>query len=293
MEARVQLQGALMSDMEIPPLAVTGSGAGSPDRVSLQRARSLSRLLFLLAGATAVCALLVGVTIWFVDRPVSTWMHGHLGDAQFDWFTSTYDGHVLVVGPFSFMAGPAQVLPELAVIAFSILALTAASGCRATMRGRILLILALSIFVAMEVNTEAKAAFGRTWPESWLGNNPSWIHDGIFGFFPFHGGRGWGSFPSGHTTIITAPATVLWVVWPELRVLWASIVGVVVLGLIGANYHFVSDTIGGLYLGALVGLGINGLMLSPQDRLNWTVLLGFPPTIGSTTVESPKKRSPS
>jgi membrane-associated phospholipid phosphatase len=188
------------------------------------------------------------------------------------------------------MAGPAQALPKLAIIAFSVLALTAAAGWRpSSMRGRMILILTFSIFVAMDVNSEAKAVFGRTWPESWLGNNPSWIRDRVFGFFPFHGGRGWGSFPSGHTTIITTPATVLWVVWPELRVLWASIVGVVVVGLIGANYHFVSDTIGGVYLGALVGLGISGLMVSAQDRLNWTVLLGFSPSIGSTTVQSPKE----
>ena len=221
------------------------------------------------------------------STPRACWMHEHLGDARFDWFTSTLDGHSLVVGPFSFMAGPAQALPKLAVIAFSILALAAAAGWRATMRSRILLILAISVFAAMEVNSEVKAVFGRTWPESWLGNNPSWIRDGVFGFSPFHGGRGWGSFPSGHTTTVTTPATVLWIVWPELRILWVSIVGVVVIGLIGADYHFVSDTIGGLYLGALVGLGISGLMLSPQDRLNWSVLRGFPLSSGSVTVKSP------
>lgn len=33
------------------------------------------------------------------------------------------------------------------------------------------------------------------------------------------------------------------------------------------NYHFVSDIIGGLYLGVAVGVGVAGLMLSPGDRL--------------------------
>jgi membrane-associated phospholipid phosphatase len=77
----------------------------------------------------------------------------------------------------------------------------------------------------------------------------------------------WASFPSGHTTIITAAATVLWVVCPELKVAWAALVGVVVVGLIAGNYHFVSDVIAGLYLGAGVGLGAAALMLSPHDRI--------------------------
>jgi hypothetical protein len=56
-------------------------------------------------------------------------------------------------------------------------------------------------------------------------------------------------------------------VWPELRVVWVLLVAIVVIGLIGANYHFVSDIIGGLYLGVAIGLGIAGLMLSPSDCL--------------------------
>jgi len=39
------------------------------------------------------------------------------------------------------------------------------------------------------------------------------------------------------------------------------------VGLIGGNYHFVSDVIGGLYLGVAIGLGIAGLMLSPKDHV--------------------------
>ncbi len=137
--------------------------------------------------------------------------------------------------------------------------------------------LCLSVFAAVAINSVAKMVFGRTWPESWLGDNPSFIRDGVFGFFPFHGGPGWGSFPSGHTTVVAAPATILWIVWAELRMAWAAVVAVVILGLIGANYHFVSDTIGGLYLGAGIGCGIAGLMLSPNDRLNWPILFNRRP----------------
>ena len=121
--------------------------------------------------------------------------------------------------------------------------------------------------MAVSANGVAKEIFGRTWPESWLGDNPSWIRDGVFGFFPFHGGMGWGSFPSGHTTLITTVATILWIVWPELRWVWGVTVAIVVFGLLAGNYHFVSDIIGGLYLGAGVGISVVTLMVRPMD---WT-----------------------
>src|SRR5271154_2145787 len=80
--------------------------------------------------------------------------------------------------------------------------------------------LCLSVFASLIISGIAKEAFGRTWPESWLGDNPSWIRDGMYGFFPFHGGDGWESFPSGHTSAIATLATVLWVAWPKLRFFW-------------------------------------------------------------------------
>jgi membrane-associated phospholipid phosphatase len=228
---------------------------------------SLPKPLRWIIGAAASCAILVIAAAQLVDRPVATWVHEHLGDERFGLFSANYDGHLLTVGPFGLMAGPAQALGPVAAVVLGCLAVAAAAGWRPEMRGRIVLMLCLSILVAMEINAQAKSLFGRTWPESWLGDNPSWIRDSVFGFFPFHGGTGWGSFPSGHTTIVTTPATVLWFVSPELRVVWATMVAVVVAGLIGGNYHFVSDIVGGLYLGVGTGIGMRALMLSPLDRL--------------------------
>jgi membrane-associated phospholipid phosphatase len=229
--------------------------------------RSLRKPSLRIAIGAGTCAILVGVSTKLVDRPVATWVHAHLGDARFGWLTANYEGHLLRLGPFSFMAAPAQALNQLAAFVFAILAIAAFAGWRPGIRGRIVLALCFSVFAVTGINGVAKAVFGRTWPESWLGDNPSWTRDGVFGFFPFHQGAGWGSFPSGHTAVITATATILWLVWPELRIVWALLVAVVVAGLVGGNYHFVSDIIGGLYLGVAVGVGVAGLMLSPGDRL--------------------------
>jgi PAP2 superfamily len=158
-----------------------------------------------------------------------------LGDAQFALFTMSYHGHSLAIGPFSLMAAPAEALGRVAPFVLMILAAAALAGWRPKRHGRIVLVLGLSVLVAIGINGQVKSAFGRTWPESWLGGNPSWIGDGVFGFFPFHGGSGWRSFPSGHTTIITTLATVLWRVWPEFRIVWVAMAAIVITGLIGGG----------------------------------------------------------
>jgi membrane-associated phospholipid phosphatase len=233
---------------------------------------NLRKGLLQIVAAAATCAVSVGASVVLIDRPVATWVHEHLGDQRFGWFTTTYDAHAIKFGPFSLMAGPSEALRPLAFFVFVVLAIAAAAGWRPGRGGRIIVALCVSILVAIEIDHVLKFVFGRTWPESWLGFNPSWIRHGVFGFSPLHGGIGWASFPSGHTTNITTLATVLWIVWPELRIASTTIVVVVVAGLVGGNYHFVSDIIAGLFLGAAIGLGIVGLMLSPDDRLDWSML---------------------
>lgn len=229
--------------------------------------KRLRAILPQISVSVAICAVFVFATATMIDRPVASWVHSHLGDARFDWFEATYKGHLLRLGPFSVMASPAEALEPVAVVVFAILAILSFAGWRPGIRGRAVLALSLSVFVAVGANGVAKEIFGRTWPESWLGDNPSWIRDGVFGFFPFHGGMGWGSFPSGHTTLITTVATILWIVWPELRWVWSVTVAIVVVGLLAGNYHFVSDIIGGLFLGAGVGLSVVTLMVRPVDGM--------------------------
>jgi membrane-associated phospholipid phosphatase len=268
--------------------------AGVPELKHLGRERAVAGLqsltLLAIAGVAATCAIFVGFSVALIDRPVATWVHEHLGSERFGWFTTTYTGRSFTFGLFSFMASPAQALGPLAAFVFVILAIAALAGWHRGIRSRIALALCLSVFAANEVNSSLKGVFGRTWPESWLGDNPSWIRDGVFDFFPFHGGLAWASFPSGHTTVITAAAAVLWVVCPELKVAWAALVGVVVVGLIAGNYHFVSDVIAGLYLGAGIGLGVAALMLSPHDRI---VLSGWYGRARRRRIDLGANRSPS
>ena len=122
----------------------------------------------------------------------------------------------------------------------------------------------IAILVSYEIKDELKYFFGRTWPETWTNANPSWIKDKVFGFNILHGGQGWGSFPSGHTTQIAALATVIWLRLPNFRWLSLLLTLAVAVGLWGSVYHFVSDILAGGLVGIGSAVGIVNL-LSKSD----------------------------
>jgi membrane-associated phospholipid phosphatase len=98
-----------------------------------------------------------------------------------------------------------------------------------------------------------KFIFGRTWPETWVDNNPSFIRDGVYGFHFMHGGSGYQSFPSGHMAAACTVLAVVWIRYPDFRsysVVAGLLVGAV---LVGANYHFLSDVIAGAFVGISIG----------------------------------------
>jgi membrane-associated phospholipid phosphatase len=109
-------------------------------------------------------------------------------------------------------------------------------------------------FIATNLITnQLKYAFGRNWPDTWIENNPSLIQNGAFGFNPFHGGPDFASFPSGHLAGVCAVMAVLWWSYARLRPIYIACVAAVAIGLIGANYHFLSDILGAIFVGVSAG----------------------------------------
>ena len=198
-----------------------------------------TRLARLYVGAFVACVVLTILAIVFVDRAVSTWAHTLNRPAPLEWLTH-------IIDPF---------VPA-ASIALAGVAMAALFGWRPGPFGRTIIALCIAVLVATVLKEELKFLFGRTWPETWVANNPSWIHDGVYRFEPLHGGRGWAAMPSGHMTIITAPCTVLWLLAPRIwRWLWAALILAVAVGLIASDYHFVGDMIAGTFLGWACGIG--------------------------------------
>jgi membrane-associated phospholipid phosphatase len=187
-----------------------------------------------IAGVSGI--LLIGLSIAFADKPLATFSHDVIR-------------HPAWAKLLTKLADPLQPLAIAALLVVAViyvrqrflgpLARTVASVAFATLLATVLVIV-------------LKVAFGRLWPETWLQNppNPSWINTHQFGFQPFHGGIGYESFPSGHTTRITAPFAVLWQRVPRYRPLYLVPIVLVTVGLLASDFHFLSDCLAGLYLGA-------------------------------------------
>ena len=122
----------------------------------------------------------------------------------------------------------------------------------------------LSFISTSLINSQLKYAFGRTWPITWIENNPSLIQNGAFGFNPFHGGLGFAAFPSGHAAAVCSVMAVLWWSYSSWRPIYVACVAAVSVGLIGANYHFLSDTLSAIFVG--VSVGYVATKMSPSIR---------------------------
>ncbi len=185
--------------------------------------------------ATAVAVV---ISYYWLDRPIAHLSHDEL--AQFHLFQR--------------IAHAPDMLMPIAIIIVAIGAiLRGLAGAPLSRFPTVLMLSGVSLAFALLVKDELKVAFGRTWPETWIRNNPSLIRDHVYGFFPFHGGVGYASFPSGHTTAICTVMTVLWLCYPKFRPLYALAIAGMAIGLVGANFHFLGDVIAGAFLGVSVG----------------------------------------
>ncbi len=171
-------------------------------------------------------AIATVLSVAFVDRPVARLVAGHV--AWWGWFRVCAAPSLLALP----VAGVGLVLDVVG-------RLRGDAGI-----ARVWRVASVATLAGTAAKDELKWIFGRPWPQSWL-------HYGIYRFHPFTDGFLFGGFPSGHTAYIAAPMCVLWVLVPRFRVVWAGVTVLVMLGLVGAGYHFVGDVLAGLLTGVL------------------------------------------
>jgi|tagenome__1003787_1003787.scaffolds.fasta_scaffold20913989_1 membrane-associated phospholipid phosphatase len=193
-----------------------------------------SQLLSAWFGGTSVAIV---ASYFWLDRPIALVANAEL--KQFDLFEK--------------LTHLPEIASPLVIIAFGVVGMHALAGKSLSRWQTVAVLCAASLAVAAGVKDQLKFAFGRTWPETWVRNNPSFIHDGVYGFFPFHGGPGYAAFPSGHTAAICAVMSVLWICYPRGQILYALVMTAVAVGLVGADFHFLSDVIAGAFLGCTTG----------------------------------------
>jgi membrane-associated phospholipid phosphatase len=185
------------------------------------------------------CAVLTGLCILFLDRPIATWSHDALHrPAAAVAITKLANIRVIDIAALA-----------IAVVALILHVILHRTGRRLSTAWRTATAACLAVLLATLLVVLLKYAFGRLWPDTWVNNNPSWIGTHAYGFAPFHGGRGWASFPSGHTARTTAPFAVLWQRVPTLRVVWVLPTLIIAAALIACNFHFVGDCVAGVYVG--------------------------------------------
>ncbi|MDI9849354.1 phosphatase PAP2 family protein [Rhodoblastus sp. 17X3] len=199
-------------------------------------------------GAVLAFALLGAIVTAYVflDRPLALFAFGNFHESR---------------GPFVAITHFLDWMEAAAVASLVWASWMVARGKPFGGKGLIALRTTLALFLAMGAKELAKLAFGRTWPETWTGGNPSFIRDGAYGFSPFHGGAGWSSFPSGHETLVCAVAGCLWVLTPRLRPLCVVAALAMAVGLLGADYHWLSDVLAGGLMGWMIGVFVAKLEL--------------------------------
>jgi membrane-associated phospholipid phosphatase len=206
---------------------------------------------------TAISVAAVLISYAFIDRPLSTFLHPFLDDRYI----------------FLIVARHMRPFVSLAAVVMGVLGVAYLAGwepspnLRATIR--VLLIAAIATCVAQYAKDEFKLMVGRTWPETIFWHNPSWNGNGVSLFRPFFGSLGYEAFPSGHTTIAMAIASVLIRAFPRQRILWMTPVALLAFGLVVTDVHWLSDVIAGAYLGGVCGFGIARLINVEPVVFEW------------------------
>ena len=197
--------------------------------------RPCLRSAWLSAMAWLVLAL---AAIPWIDRPVVDFVHVHTQGTR--WIERVAE----LPSPLFVLAWPTFVIVGVVFVWRRQLPAWAATVWLA----------AGAVGVGSVLKQGLKFVFGRTWPATWIHENPSYLRDGVFEFRLLGGdGAAYASFPSGHLTVMLAFATVLALRHRVLRWPCAVAVALTGFGQIAAAYHWTSDALAGAALGIAVG----------------------------------------
>jgi len=191
--------------------------------------------------ALALCVVAVGLCNAYVDRPLAEWLDTRVRH------TELWAALNLALYPF---------LLVVVVALFFLL------GCGiALISGRSLrpwtavpILCSWSTMWAVASEIILKRIFGRGWAD------PTFVRDHLYGFHLLHGEFHWDAFPSGTAAVSFAILSVLWIVKPGWRVAGTATVGLLSVAVVIGNYHWLSDVIGGGFLGVTIGWGTVALL---------------------------------
>jgi membrane-associated phospholipid phosphatase len=183
--------------------------------------------------------LLTFISVAWIDKPIAILVNNAFGPRHL---------------PSEVASSPGLSIPIVSALVFIIFGLSAILGRNFSKLERTIVWCDISVLAAEATKNQLKYAFGRTWPDSWGPQIMSLIRDDVYEFHFFHSGQSYESFPSGHAAVVAAVMTVLWILFPKLRAVYATCIGAADVGLVLLNLHFVSDVIAGTFVGVSAGL---------------------------------------
>ena len=180
----------------------------------------------------------VTVSFQWLDQPIALWVYDLFGGRRV----------------------PTQIVdriastPVVTSTVFVICGIIAIMGRRFSKVEIAVAMCAISSLAAIVIKDLLKFVFGRTWPDTWGPGIVSFVRDNVYGFNFFQSGRAFKSFPSGHAAAAAAVLSVVYILFPELRVI--CVIGILVadIGLVALNLHFLGDVIAGSFVGVSTGL---------------------------------------
>lgn len=199
----------------------------------MERTKLLKNCIYLLI----VTCIIVTISYSFIDKQVTFWINAHhLRTFRIFYYFTKIPEFFIAITP---------VIYVVVILRYSFYKMGALDTKS--------LVLANSIAITSFLKDFLKFVFGRYWPVTWS-NNPSLLKNNLYGFHFFHRGAEYQSFPSGHAAIIFASLTVLWMIFPKLRWIYIILGILTVTGILGMNYHFVSDIVAGGVLGIIIAI---------------------------------------
>jgi membrane-associated phospholipid phosphatase len=193
--------------------------------------------------ALVVTAIICGVSIEFLDTPI----------AQF----FLHDAHRL--HPLGDALGSAVLVSAITVVIFPLLIERLVRGCLSRLKEATIVsgIAALGSFTVNDF--VLKRIFGRQDVASYLS------HPVGTGFSMF-GGDMYSSFPSGHSVMAAAALVVFVRIYPDKIRLLASLLIAIAILLVVGDWHFLSDVVAGLFIGASAGAVAGDLAKSHFEK---------------------------
>jgi membrane-associated phospholipid phosphatase len=203
-------------------------------------------------------AVLVSVSVQWFDRPIALWVYDIFGGRRIP----------------TILADRIFSISLVSAIVFVACGLVAIMGRRFSKLEAAVAMCAISTLATTIIKDQLKFAFGRTWPDTWGPGIVSFLRDHVYGFHFFQSGKSFESFPSGHAAIGAAVLSVVWILFPNRRVICAIGVVAVDIALVALNVHFLSDVVAGTFLGLSTGLFTVALWraseLQTQD-VKWSI----------------------